>query len=177
MKLLERSLDEQLKSSGATEVGLCPHRRRLYDECFAELVRQVTIECGERGIVFARVRTYFRRLIDEFDATYRSACAYAMRTYLFTEQNKFQLTHQIDRLEFELEQLKEQLNNAEDHFEHVRNLYARWKFSLEDRRYPSMSAGVPFELEQLRRTHDTLKEELEDVLVSKCHRRLFDMMK
>ena len=168
---MEKLLDEKLKTSEATEIGLCSSRRRFYDEVFAELVRQVTIECGERGWILNRIRIHFVDLFEKFDEIYRSASAYAMRTFLLNEQKKFHLTNQIDRLEFDLEQLRNQLNNAEDHFEHVTNL------SNEKRRYPSMSNVFPFELEQLRRTHETLKDELKEILTEKCHRRLFDKMK
>lgn len=176
MKSLEKSLDEQLKSFGAMEIGLCPIRRQFYDQCFDELVRQVTIECAERGILLHRIRNFYRSLMKAFEQSYLSGNAYAMRTYLLNEQKRFQLTEQIDHFEFDLQQLRDELNTAEDHYEHVTNLYSRWKLSIEERDRTSSNV-IPFELEQLRRTHEQLKEELEEILLEKLNRRLFEMIK
>lgn len=36
--------------------GVCPIREKLYDECFHELIRQITINCLERGILLMRIK-------------------------------------------------------------------------------------------------------------------------
>lgn len=40
----------------ARETGICPVREELYAQCFDELVREVTINCAERGLLLLRVR-------------------------------------------------------------------------------------------------------------------------
>ncbi|CAF5117240.1 unnamed protein product, partial [Rotaria socialis] len=80
--------------------GLCKHRRNIYDECFDELVRQITIECSERGILLSRVRHTYRRMMKDYSNSYLSANAYAMRTFLLSEKAKTKLNNQIDHLQY-----------------------------------------------------------------------------
>ena len=49
-------LDQRLRERQARETGICPVRRELYQQGFDELIRQVTIECAERGLLLLRVR-------------------------------------------------------------------------------------------------------------------------
>ena len=47
----------------ARETGICPVREELYAQCFDELIRQVTINCAERGLLLLRVRDEMRMSI------------------------------------------------------------------------------------------------------------------
>ena len=40
----------------ARETGICPVREELYAQCFDELIREVTINCAERGLLLLRIR-------------------------------------------------------------------------------------------------------------------------
>jgi len=53
---LQESLDQKLQQRQARETGICPIREELYAQCFDELIRQVTINCAERGLLLLRVR-------------------------------------------------------------------------------------------------------------------------
>ncbi|XP_063244427.1 33 kDa inner dynein arm light chain, axonemal isoform X2 [Bacillus rossius redtenbacheri] len=53
---LQEELDMRLQQQQARETGICPVRRKLYTQCFEELIRQVTINCAERGLLLLRVR-------------------------------------------------------------------------------------------------------------------------
>ena len=46
---LHKNLQTQMKVRGAKESGICPIREELYNECFEEIIRQVTINCLQRG--------------------------------------------------------------------------------------------------------------------------------
>ncbi len=89
---------------------------------------------------------------------YLSANAYAMRTLLVNEEIKIKLNNQIDHLQSDIEQLKKELFNVEDHYENILKLYSRFQ---------SIDSIIPFELQQLRTTNKVLKQELENVLVKK----------
>ena len=52
---LQERLDHQLQSRQARETGICPIREELYSQCFDELIRQITINCAERGLLLLRV--------------------------------------------------------------------------------------------------------------------------
>jgi hypothetical protein len=47
----------------ARETGICPVREELYSQCMDELIRQVTINCAERGLLLLRVRDEMRMSI------------------------------------------------------------------------------------------------------------------
>jgi hypothetical protein len=102
---------------------------------------------------------------------YLSANAYAMRTFLLNEQIKIKLNNQIDHLQYDIEQLKKQLINSEDHFENILKLYSRFKSSNEYR-YQSINIVIPLELQQLRTTNKLLKQDLENVLLKKLNFRV-----
>ena len=53
---LQEQLDQRLLQRQARETGICPVREELYAQCFDELIRQVTINCAERGLLLLRVR-------------------------------------------------------------------------------------------------------------------------
>uniref|UniRef100_A0A0L8GQ68 Uncharacterized protein n=1 Tax=Octopus bimaculoides TaxID=37653 RepID=A0A0L8GQ68_OCTBM len=52
---LQEELDRRLQQRQARETGICAVRRELYSQCFDELIRQVTINCSERGLLLLRI--------------------------------------------------------------------------------------------------------------------------
>jgi hypothetical protein len=105
-------------------------------------------------------------MINDYLNNYISANAYAMRTLLINEQIKMKINNQIDYLQYDIEQLKKQLINAEDYFENILKLYSRFQSSNEYR-YQSINIIIPVELQQLRTTNKLLKQDLENVLLKK----------
>ena len=59
---LFKALDEKIKERQAREKGICPVREELYSQCFDEIIRQVTVECPERGLLLLRVRDEIKPL-------------------------------------------------------------------------------------------------------------------
>ena len=57
---LQEKLDKRLQQRQARETGICPIREELYSQCFDELIRQITINCAERGLLLVRVRDEIR---------------------------------------------------------------------------------------------------------------------
>ena len=60
---LQDELDKRLQSRQARETGICPIREELYSQCFDELIRQITINCAERGFLLVRVRDEIKMTI------------------------------------------------------------------------------------------------------------------
>ncbi|KAF4677168.1 hypothetical protein FOL47_003010 [Perkinsus chesapeaki] len=60
---LQEALDERLMERQARETGICPVREELYGQCFDELIRQVTLDCPERGLLLLRIRNEIRMTI------------------------------------------------------------------------------------------------------------------
>ena len=53
---LEQRLNKKLDQQGARPNGICPIREELYSQCFDEIIRQITLNCVERGNQLVRVR-------------------------------------------------------------------------------------------------------------------------
>ena len=62
---LQEGLDRRLQTMQARETGICPIREQLYGECFDELIRQVTINCLERGIWLMRMKKEIQSIFDQ----------------------------------------------------------------------------------------------------------------
>ena len=63
---LQENLDSRLLDRQARETGICPVREDLYSQAFDELIRQVAINCPERGLLLLRVRDEIRMTIDAY---------------------------------------------------------------------------------------------------------------
>ncbi|KAA6398660.1 MAG: putative flagellar inner arm dynein light chain p28 [Streblomastix strix] len=82
VETLNESLDRALVQRQARENGICPVREQLYDECFDELIRHVTISCAERGFLLLRVRDELRMRVAAYQTLYESSVAFGLRKAL-----------------------------------------------------------------------------------------------
>lgn len=62
-----------------------------------ELIRQVTINCAERGLLLLRVRDEIRMTIAAYQTLYESSIAFGMRKALMAEQRKAELEAKVRR--------------------------------------------------------------------------------
>ena len=67
---LQGMLDKRLLERQARETGICPVREDLYSQCFDELIRQVTLDGPERGLLTLRVRDEIKMTIDAYKILY-----------------------------------------------------------------------------------------------------------
>lgn len=51
---LSKELDKRLHNRKARETGICPIREELFEQCFDELIRQITIDCSQRGLLLVK---------------------------------------------------------------------------------------------------------------------------
>ena len=63
---LKELLDKRIEMGSARDVGICPIRENLFQQCFDELIRQITINCAERGFLLVRVRDEFRSQLNAY---------------------------------------------------------------------------------------------------------------
>ena len=97
--ILQEELDKKLQERQARETGICPIREELYSQAFDELIRQVTINCAERGFLLVRVRDEIKMTIQAYQTLYESSIAYGMRKALQAEQSKAEELLQLASLE------------------------------------------------------------------------------
>lgn len=100
-KDLFKALDEKIKERQAREKGICPVREELYAQCFDEIIRQVTIECPQRGLLLLRVRDEIRMTIASYQTLYESAILFGIRKQLQAESGKDELKKRLEELEKE----------------------------------------------------------------------------
>lgn len=108
---LQEEFDSKLIDRQAKPYGICPIRRELYDQCFGdnyevcvmkfiwnfrwifladEVLRQVTVNCAERGLLLMRIRDELRMTLAAYDALYESSIAFGIRKALGAEERKFE---------------------------------------------------------------------------------------
>ncbi|KAF8065543.1 IDA4 [Scenedesmus sp. PABB004] len=109
---LQERLDQQLQQRQARETGICPVREGLYAQCLDELIRQVTVNCAERGLLLLRVRDEMRMTIAAYQTLYESSIAFGMRKALLTEAGKGELEAQVVQMEGSIKDLERQARRA-----------------------------------------------------------------
>ena len=117
---LFKALDEKIKERHAREKGICPVREELYSQCFDDIIRQVTIECPERGLLLLRVRDEIKMTIALYQTLYDSAILFGIRKKLQAESRKEELKkrlEELDKKKIELANKKIQLDNKLKAFE------------------------------------------------------------
>ncbi|CAK93671.1 unnamed protein product (macronuclear) [Paramecium tetraurelia] len=117
---LQKLLDERLVSRQAREYPLCPIREELFGQCFDEIIRQVTIDCQERGVILARVRDDLNKTIVAYKTLYEGSMPFSLQKQLNAEDGLNKLEQQITKLnetKQELELKKQFLTNKKEALE------------------------------------------------------------
>ncbi len=114
---LKEGLDKRIKTLNAKETGICPIREKLYDECFDELIRQVTINCLERGILMMLVKHESVMTMKAYQDLYQSSVAYGIRNGLIAEEEKKKLKEKIEIADEKNEKLQEDIDKLEKEIE------------------------------------------------------------
>jgi dynein light intermediate chain len=153
---LQEALDHALQQRQARETGICPIREELYAQCLDELIRQITVNCLERGLLLKRVRDELRDTVAAYQSLYESSVAYGMRKALEAEQRRGGLRQLIAKLsahkaalEAESAELAGNLDNLEED---------------EKARREAAQAGHDETVQRLREQNAALKGQLEELL-------------
>mmetsp|Transcript_31966 Transcript_31966/g.51630 ORF Transcript_31966/g.51630 Transcript_31966/m.51630 type:complete len:247 (+) Transcript_31966:120-860(+) len=156
---LQEQLDQKLQQRQARETGICPVREELYAQCFDELIRQVTINCAERGLLLLRVRDEIRMTIAAYQTLYESSVAFGMRKALQSEQGKSDMESKIKQLEAEKKELEKQVLELKVKSEAIEKRESERR-ALEEKKHAE-------EIAFLKRTNAQLKTQLESILAPK----------
>ncbi|CAM9671294.1 unnamed protein product, partial [Ectocarpus sp. 4 AP-2014] len=117
---LQEQLDQKLQQRQARETGICPVREELYSQCFDELIRQVTINCAERGLLLLRVRDEIHMTIAAYQTMYESSIAFGIRKALIAEQRKAEMEAKIRQLQEDKADLERQVTELSAKCEQVK---------------------------------------------------------
>jgi dynein light intermediate chain len=129
----QMKLDGYLQDRQAREYDICPVREQLYSQTFDELIRQVTIECPERGLLLLRVRDEVRMTIAAYQTLYQSSITFGMRKTLQAEQGNSALVAQIEALTKEKTRLQAKLQDHRGLMESIEKLIAERR-QIDERR-------------------------------------------
>eukprot|EP00960_Hanusia_phi_P034764 751273-Hanusia_phi.AAC.3 len=153
---LQEDLDRKLQQRQARETGICPVREELYVQAFDEIIRQVTINCAERGLLLLRVRDEIRMTIAAYQTLYESCIAFGMRKALLAEQYKVEMKNKIVQLEGETTDLKRQIEELKTKCDTTEKKEAERR-ALEEKKHQE-------EVQSLKKTNVQTKQELERIL-------------
>ncbi|KAK2852422.1 hypothetical protein Q7C36_007623 [Tachysurus vachellii] len=153
---LQEELDLKLQQRQARDTGICPVRRELYTQCFDELIRQITINCAERGVLLLRVRDEIRMTIDAYQTLYESSVAFGMRKALQSEQGKSDMEKKIADLENEKTELERQVNELKAKCEVIEKQESERR-QVEEKKHTE-------EIQFLKRTNQQLKTQLDAIV-------------
>ncbi|XP_028837165.1 axonemal dynein light intermediate polypeptide 1 isoform X2 [Denticeps clupeoides] len=153
---LQAQLDLKLQQGQARETGICTVRRELYTQCFDELIRQVTINCAERGLLLLRVRDEIRMTLAAYQTLYESSLAFGMRKALQAEQGKSDTEKQIADLEEQKRDLERQVNEQKAKCEAIEKREAERRH-VEEKKHME-------EIQFLKSTNHQLKAQVEDII-------------
>lgn len=153
---LQEKLDTLLVERQARETGICPIREELYGQAFDELIRQVTINCAERGLLLLRVRDEIRMTLDAYRSLYESSIAFGMRKALHAEQARVELEARIRALEREKEDLQQQVLDLEAQCDRIEEEELQRR-QEEEKKHAE-------EIAFFRRTYNTLTSNLQTIV-------------
>lgn len=102
---LSTKLDSQMKTSGARETGICNQREELYSQCLDELIRQITINCLQRGELLNHIKEQMKETINYYQKLYESSMSFAMRKVLREQKKRAKLEAREKELQKEIQDL------------------------------------------------------------------------
>ncbi|NWS42481.1 IDLC protein, partial [Probosciger aterrimus] len=152
---LQEQLDLRLQQRQARETGICPVRRELYSQCFDELIREVTINCAERGLLLLRVRDEIQMTIAAYQTLYESSIAFGMRKALQAEQGKSDMEKRV-KLEEEKQELEAQVSDQKAKCEAIEKRENERR-QIEEKKHTE-------EVQFLKKTNQQLKAQLESII-------------
>merc|ERR1712100_208932 len=132
--MLQENLDSTLLARQARRSGICPVREDLYSQTYDELIRQVTLNCPERGLLLLRVRDEVRMTIDAYKTLYESGVTFGVRKQLEAEQGMGEMEDRIKSLQDTKRDLENQVLELRNKVEVIEKREAERKALDEKKR-------------------------------------------
>merc|ERR1712227_265992 len=156
---LAEQLDKKLEQRQARETGICPIRRELYKQAFDEIIRQVTINCAERGLLLLRVRDEINMTLQAYQTIYESSIGFGCRKALFAKKNEVETEELVNNLQAELVSLENEAADLKAKIEAIQR--------KEEKEREALKRKQAEEVQFLKRNNQQLKQQLEGIVQSK----------
>ncbi|PBJ75253.1 dynein arm light chain [Trypanosoma cruzi cruzi] len=101
-------LRRRMQELGVQRTGICPLRSLLLAECFLEVIRQVTAECWERGLLLLKTHTERTAAQTAHRELFESRVGHAFRLALKGEKDTSRVQQDIEALKRRTEELAEE---------------------------------------------------------------------
>jgi dynein light intermediate chain len=88
---LKSALEQALEHRQSRTEGICQIREELFSQAFNEIIREVTINCPERGLLLMRIRDEHILTLASYQTLYQSAIHFGMRKLLEAEEGMDEL--------------------------------------------------------------------------------------
>lgn len=152
---LSVELSDLLVNRQAREQGICPVRRELYSEVFDELIRQITIDGVERGLLLLRIRDEINMTFKAYQTLYESSVAFGTRKAIIADSGKVEWNAAISKLELEKRELEKKFNELKSECEHIEKREQERRGIDEKKRQE--------EIQFLKRTNQQLKQQVDGI--------------
>ena len=119
---LKSGLTKNLSVLQAKETGIDMTRETLYSQCFDELIRQVTINCLQRGILMKLVKNEYENQMKTYQNLYQSCIAYGVRKWIVAEKEKESVNKECEEIEEENKKLQEEIDALEKDISETRKV-------------------------------------------------------
>ena len=161
---LQERFHFMLNKKQALEIGLCRQRRRIYDDLFDELIRVVTLECAERGLLLARVKNEHVRWINIYEELYTSGMAYALRQYLYKTDLKSYYNQKIEQIECDCKQLRQEIEQESRRSERANRLLLNRDLDEEEGGQSDQQRQAKKHVQILQSANEILRRDLSNTL-------------
>ena len=143
------------KEMGAKATGICPIRSLLHAECFLEVIRQVTADCWERGLLLLKIHAERVEAQKAHRELFESRTGYAFRLALKGEKDTTAMISQIDSYKkriVELQKEEEELKAQCDSF----GKYAEEQLLIDEKKFNDEINALKKEATQKKNQLDAL---------------------
>ena len=113
LSALKDVFDYKLQDSKARAVGICPVRRTIHGMLFDELLRQVTIDNPERGLLLLRIRDELQMSLDAYSSLYNASQDYGANKLQEGTIGKPDMLRRIKELTSENEGLRKEVKRLQ----------------------------------------------------------------
>merc|ERR1711971_14179 len=156
---LETELDKNLTDKKAKLAGICQVRREIFAECFNEIIRQVTINCAERGQLLLRIRDELFCTLNTLETLYESSLAFGLRKALNAEQTSVELKTSTKDLNTKNKEMEDRIAEMQVKIDRLEKSDAEQR-QIEEKKHSD-------EVKFLKRNNQQLKAQIESIISAK----------
>ncbi|BES91576.1 Dynein, axonemal, light intermediate chain 1 [Nesidiocoris tenuis] len=156
---LGENLNIRLRTRQARSAGICSVRLDLFSQLFDELIRHVTLNSGERGLLLLRIRDELRMTLATHAALYEGSVAFGSKKASEAEEGQEEFMDEISGLNEDINKIKKDIRN-------LKFKYQMMEIRAEEIKVAQQKKHKD-EIAFLNKTNQQLKAQLESIIAPK----------